>query len=272
MSRRAESLDQATRILEQLVRDFPQVPDYRFDLCQSYAMIDMRPHDLSPEDPSAAELRILKALALSEELTADHPQVAEYLASQAQIHHKLTAVLLRSGRHDEAEQSERKALLCQQKLVERAPDVVPFRIWLSAFRTSLADVLLTTGKLDEAKDQLQNAARTLDDLLGAHPEMWYLHGPLMGANETLAGIFRQAGRDDLASRAATQAEQHRQQFEKHLPPRPPGLRPGFLLPGLDDGRKSHDHQFLPWTLFGLAPDAQPAAILRPPEHPFDGRW
>jgi eukaryotic-like serine/threonine-protein kinase len=267
----AESLDRGTRILEQLVRDFPQVPDYRFDLCQSYAMIGMGPHGLPAKDVPAAETRLRKALTLSEALTAEYPQAAEYLSSQAQIHHRLGAILQQMGHRDQAEQAERAALACQQKLVAQAPDVVSFRIWLSAYRTSLVDMLLQVGKTDEAKDQGQQAIDMLGDLLAAHPEMWYLHGPLMDAYETLAGILRQMGQNEPATAATAQARQHRRLLEEHLPPWPPGHRTSLMLPGMYDVTRPYDSQFSPWIPFAFVPDTQPGTIYRSPGRSVEDR-
>jgi len=41
-------IDKAEQLLKTLVKDFPNVADYRFELADTYAMIDVR--DLPPDD------------------------------------------------------------------------------------------------------------------------------------------------------------------------------------------------------------------------------
>ena len=75
-----ESVDKAIEILGQLVTDFPDVPEYRFDLGKTYARPDSPNRSLS----ITAEKRLRKSLGILEKLVAENPNVPEYAASQVQ--------------------------------------------------------------------------------------------------------------------------------------------------------------------------------------------
>ena len=200
--------DAAIEILEGLVRDYPKVADYRFDLCETYATVEAmdpaRRHILP-----AMEKRLRKALTLSERLVVQHPNVPEYLASQARVYHKLGKVFRKMHRLDDAEKSDRKALEVQTQLARDFPEIVTYQVWEAAFRNSLADLLLLRGDLAEAKSVAEtNIART-SRLLDDHPELWYLHAILMNANRTLAAALRRSGHRGAAFQVEQAAEEHR---------------------------------------------------------------
>ncbi len=222
------AVGKAIEILEGLVQDYPQIADYRLDLCETYAAVET----IEPGPPQRVfpviEERLRKAMALSQQLTAQHPNVPEYLASQARLHHRLGEVLRKMRRLDDAEESDRKALEIQAQLVKSFPEVVTYQVWEAAFRNSLADLLLLRDRLGEARaiadTNIARASRLLDD----HPELRYLHALLMQANRTLAAALRRGGEAEQASKADAQAEMHRSMMgeEARLPStKPTGSRP-----------------------------------------------
>lgn len=216
-------VDRAIEILESLVKQHPEVAQYRFDLSETYAMIEGLGPPGRDDGPRAAEQRLRKAMALSRQLVIEHPGVPEYRSAQAHISHKLAQVLRMTHRLDQAEQADRQAVEVQAALAGEFPQVVTYRVWLAAFRNALADTLLlrASGKqgLDEAKALAQSNIADTTGLLAAQPGMWYLHTLLADANLTLASALRKAGQDDLADQAQREAQKHRRQL------RPPGPRP-----------------------------------------------
>jgi tetratricopeptide (TPR) repeat protein len=241
----AKALAEATEILASLVRDFPQTPDYRYDLSETYAMVDApigprqgppgssgsfegRDPSMTAEALSAAEERLRKALAISEGLVAEYPGVPDYLVSQAHIHHRLGEVFRRMRRLDEAEQSDRRAVTVQASLVANFPELISQKAWLAAFRNSLADTLLVRDKLSEARALSEETISTTSALsrVSRDPEMWYLHALLADSNRTLSAVLRRSGQPDLADKALREAEMHRQALRENPPPdRPPRKGP-----------------------------------------------
>jgi eukaryotic-like serine/threonine-protein kinase len=203
------ALDKATKLLEQLVADFPEVQDYRYDLSETYAAVD--PHHAPPSDRTDAETaeRLRKALRLSEKLGAENPYVPQYMASQAHLHHQLTAVLTRMREWDKAEQSHRRAIDIQTSLVEQFPEVPSYQLWLGQFRNSLGQFLLERTRLREARVLLDGTATMLTGLMARHPEMEYIHGLLDQTYTTLATVLRRDGQQELALDAERRAAEHR---------------------------------------------------------------
>jgi tetratricopeptide (TPR) repeat protein len=215
-----KALERATEILSGLVRDYPQNPDYRFDLCEAWAMADRDPRMTRDVSPGVEE-RLKKAMSISEELVAEYPGVPEYLASQAHIHHKLGELSRRMRRLDDAEQSDRKAVAVQALLVANFPDLSAQKVWLAAFRNSLADTLLIRDKLVEARALSEETIAATGRLLAANPDMDYLHALLMDSCRTLSTALRRSGQTELADKAAREAETHRQALRERPGDRPP---------------------------------------------------
>ena len=217
-----EALNQATEILTKLVEDFPHVPDYRYDLCETYAMLDVRGHLRSPDSSAVAERNFRKALAISEKLVAENPYIPHYLASQAHIYHKLGAILERTRRPQEAEQCYRKCSSVQSSLVSQFPDVPSYKLWLAQFRRTLAGSLLRRDELAEARALLEETTTMLSDLVAGDPSLWYVHGLLTESYSALAVVLRRNGEDPLAAQATRRAEEHRKKMHENMPhDRPP---------------------------------------------------
>ena len=228
-------VDRAIEILESLVKQHPEVPEYRFDLSETYAMVEAIPPARRGPGPrfsalnamayhSLVEQRLEKALELSRQLTAEHPSVPEYRVSRAHICQKLGQLLLRTRRPDRAEQLDRQSVEIQDALVREFPDVVTYRVWLAVFRNTLADALLTrpgnTRNAAEARTLAETNVAEMNALLSAHPDMWYLHKLLADANDTLAASLRAQGEDTKADQAETEARRHREALA------PPDKTPG----------------------------------------------
>lgn len=91
----SEGADRAIEILEELTRDFPAVADYRFELSETYAMIDVR--RLRGDEWREAEARLKTALKFADALAREHPNVPDYAHARAHTNHKLGTVLRRNA-------------------------------------------------------------------------------------------------------------------------------------------------------------------------------
>ena len=192
-------------ILEGLVEEFPHIPDYRHDLCETYARLDVRGPRVTPEVLAAAEELLFKGLAISEELVSLHPNVPSYAASQVRILLKLGDVLGRQGRIEDAEQRILKALAVQSSLVSRFPEASINRVWLVQVKRSLARILDDTHRLEEARAQLEESLEILEALWESEQPREHLRGLLGASCHDLAGILRRLG-DEAGAEMALQRE------------------------------------------------------------------
>lgn len=224
--------DNAVEILSGLVKDYPLTPEYRFDLCETFAAVDSRGQAQNREDLARVETRLKKALELSQELLRQQPNVPEYLASQSHIYHKLGEVTRKLRHPDEAIQNNRKAVEIQTALAREFPQVETYQVWLSAFRNSLADILIARGNSGEARPLLETNIAQTEKLLKANPSLWYLHTVLMDDYRSLASILEANKETEPAARATQAAQEHSRQLRPAVENRPAdmNLPPGATQP------------------------------------------
>ena len=108
-----------------MVKEHPEVAEYRFDLMETYAMSVGGGPPGRGEGAAVAEQRLRKAMELSVRLVAEHAGVPEYRASQAHLNQKLGQALRRMRRVDEADQAERQAQRHRQELRPAAAPRTP---------------------------------------------------------------------------------------------------------------------------------------------------
>jgi tetratricopeptide (TPR) repeat protein len=211
---RTEAID----LLEQLVKQFPHVPEYRFDLSATLALMDVRGPAKDLPRSAVKEADILEALRLSRELVAEHPNVPDYQLAKAQIHHKL-ALVQKQKSPEKAEKNLRQAVELQNSLVQRFPKVAVHQLMNVLFQDALADMLLEQKKWQESRTLLESSIRQLKQLVGQDKSMMYMGGSLADDYAKLARVLHELWKPELAAQADLQAREVRQS----LPKGPPGF-------------------------------------------------
>jgi tetratricopeptide (TPR) repeat protein len=212
--------NKAIEILEALVRDFPQVADYRYALSQTYA--DPPPLDISSflrEDFTAlAEKRFRMALKISEELVAEHPNVPEFVASQAEILLKLEFVLRGAGQREDADGLLRRALDLQSSLARRFPKVLRYQMQTAMLELSLARNLRGRDQLAAAHALLKSSVARLEKTSGTNATEWRIRWILAHHYSELAGLLQEMKEPE----AARAAELRAAELGGGIPMHPPG--------------------------------------------------
>jgi serine/threonine protein kinase len=203
-----ETTDKALKILQKLVDEHPDVPDYRYDLIETYAVEYAQGPFSSPATDSAANKRsremLSKALAISEELVAEHPNIPDYAVSQVFIRLRLASILQDSDR-SQAESHLRKALDLQSALVRRYPKTTSYKFGKALIYESLAGVLEKSGSLSKARTMLQASIDALTELSHTDPKGPPIRGILAHHYMSLADLLRRMGETQAATEAETQA-------------------------------------------------------------------
>lgn len=205
-------IEKAETLLRALVADYPNVADYRFELADTCAMLDVR--NLPPEDFQRAELRLRAALEQSADLVDGHPYAPDYISLHVHILHKLARILRDTppnrgeddrARMDEAGQLYQEAIRRQAALVKRFPEDVAYRFWLASIRASSAQFLLERRQPAEARTALETAVSETEKFFQAHPnasslkpvlQQLYLH-----LAEALAHVDDEAGAQQAHEKA-----------------------------------------------------------------------
>lgn len=201
--------ERGIEILEGLVKAFPGIPDYSYDLSEAYARLHIPEPPILPEMEAVVVERFSKALALLDSLVIKHPDIPDFLASQARLHHKLGAFHRQMDRWQEAEGSFRKAMALQHLLVAQFPESPYYTVWMATFRMALADALMRREQPGEAVSELQGAIADLSLQAKRQPRAASLHERLAAAYGQLELALRLTGQASLADEAARQAKQER---------------------------------------------------------------
>jgi tetratricopeptide (TPR) repeat protein len=204
-----DSLYKATQILESLVKEYPQVADYRYDLSETYAMLGdggPRGPEAPPGDaPQRSPAMLEKALALSERLTAEHPNIPEYAVSSVNIRLRLNTSL-RESDPPRAEANLRKALDVQSALAGRFPESSSYKFWTAVIQESLGRLFQERGRLPEARSALQDCIVSYQEVLRNDPKARHVRGILAKVFMSQASVLRRMGDDQAAEEATRQAQ------------------------------------------------------------------
>lgn len=204
------SADKAIEILRKLATDFPDVPDYRFDLSKTYAEVALPDRQPNAALTAAIEERLRQSLLLSERLMAENPNVPEYAASHVHSLYLLTESLRFSRRPNEAETTLRKALALQSTLAEQFPTVNSYLAWQAILQESLAKMLADRGLATEARTLLDSALATLDQVLKRDPQAaGYVHNLQGRCDRNLAEVLTQLGQPEKAAEVFRRARERR---------------------------------------------------------------
>ncbi len=200
-----DTANRALEIMQTLAEEFPDVADYRYDLSETYAMQAFSPAAADRTVQRTREL-LEKAIVISEELVAEHPNVPDYAASLVHIHVGLSDAL-RENDAAGAEASLRKALDLQAALVRRFPHISAYKFWLAVIHRSRAGFLQQRKQLSEARSALQESIALLKGAMRDDPKALHTRDVLAQDYMNLAALLRRMGDEPAAAEADRQARE-----------------------------------------------------------------
>jgi tetratricopeptide (TPR) repeat protein len=162
----------AIRILDELIRECPDAPDYRFLLALCH-----RPSGLAPpaaRSPGIAQGRE-RAIQILKQLKAEYPGVADYryelTATYAWIHVGLFPWQGRSVVPSEAEGSLLSALEESQWLVTHNPTIPHYACAQPLILAKLGTLCWRTGRLAQAEDYFRQALEAQGAVVAGFPDL-----------------------------------------------------------------------------------------------------
>jgi serine/threonine protein kinase/tetratricopeptide (TPR) repeat protein len=213
----------AIDLLEQLAKQFPHVPEYRFDLSQTLALMDVRGPPMFFLKSAVTDKNLQEALKLLRDLVAEHPNVPDYQLCKAQIHHRLADLQRQQkGQLPAAEKNLRQAVELQNTLAQRFPKVWFHQFMNVLFRDTLVDVLMDQKKWEDSRPLLDTSIKQMKKLLGQDKSMMFLNFALANNYTKLARTLRELHEPELAAQADQQAREIRLSL-----PKGPGGGKGF---------------------------------------------
>lgn len=164
-------LNRACKLLEGLVDEYPDLPEYRLALAEAYAHSEDRPEWMRQEELEIAEANLAMAAEHARQLVEEHPTVPAYSNSLVHILSRLASTQERHAQEfygsehrtlmSEAERNLRSALELQESLIRREPNVATFHLWSARFRNSIGRMLRQQNRLDEARQICEYAIERL---------------------------------------------------------------------------------------------------------------
>jgi tetratricopeptide (TPR) repeat protein len=180
VTRRRSDLDalygKAVPLQERLVREYPHVAEYRFDLAFSYNHWGNHYRDLS-YTPKAKEVRrkaedcYRKAIALRQGLVDEYPGIPDYRRDLAITCLNQAFLHRRFGEWTKAETYYQQALPLLERLAREHPDVPGYRMALGRNYMSRASALTSMRRYAEAEESVQKAIGLQKQLVHGHAEM-----------------------------------------------------------------------------------------------------
>lgn len=196
------------QILENLVREYPHVADYRQAVVKTYERIELR--NATPRDiEETIAKRLQNAIQHASRLVSDYPTIPEYKISLIHAHNKLAHAMdiLTDGspdsnkvrlRHDTGERSLRTAIRLQRELANQFPEVPEHQTWLARFEIMLANILERKGSEAEAIPLMEDAIKILETGQKTQSESADIYETLLNATEKLSELYQYSG-DELNS-------------------------------------------------------------------------
>ena len=191
----------AIEILEGLVADSPNNPEYQFELGDTFRSIEWQAHK-SHRRPvrnaaqlQRSEVRLRRALEVTKNLEILHPNIVEYYVMKKRVHMMLATVLTDQDRLSEAAGQYVRAIDHQKRVISQSGNAHRHKIWLHDAELSYARLLQQQGKTDQARKLLHSLAIAVKKL-AEHPETKSDDRLLAKTYLTWAGVERCLGNRD----------------------------------------------------------------------------
>jgi tetratricopeptide (TPR) repeat protein len=192
------------QLLEKLVAEFPDVPDYRACLALGVRRIAGSLRHLGrSQDAEKAER---ESLAMWEKLLAEFPGFPAYRKQLAETHVQIGDLLKETGRPQEAEKALRQAVEIQEKLAAEFPgNEADSRTDLCESLGLLAGLLKDTGRRQKAENAYRQAVELSEKLVRDIPSVAWHRQMLSGHYRELASWLKGVGRHQVAEAVSRQA-------------------------------------------------------------------
>jgi tetratricopeptide (TPR) repeat protein len=197
------SLREAIALQQKLVRDFPNISQYKNDLARSqFNVADLQAR---AEQFALAATAYQEAVNLWKELTAIHPAVQDFRINLAEAYSSLASTLASLKQFEPAEVAAQGAIKIKEELARKHPDIPTYQNDLARGHLALGDVQRAAGQANRAGSAYQEALRILDKLTQDRPGVPQYQGDRARAWNNLGLAYADDKQTDEAEKAFQQA-------------------------------------------------------------------
>ena len=161
-------ISRAIALLEELGREFPRQPAYRYSLCKTLLWPNLTKYSGEADFQSAAE-RAERALAIAEKLAQERPDEWIYPAVQVEAHLLMEQVRTRLGLFDQAQSNRTRAIDVGDQLVKKYPSCLSFRYWVGVVHQIDGISLENRGEAESALKSYSNAMKHFTKVIQREP-------------------------------------------------------------------------------------------------------
>lgn len=159
-----EAAAKARETFLQLVDEFPDVTDYRFALCLTWAASDPGRTNRSPAEFETLSTQFQQAVHHSAELVRRHPNEPAYHLLHGQLTVKLANVLSRARHPTESREAFESAMRIHNNLATSFPDSLPCLIAQAHSKVEFARQLSRFGETERARSLIEESIQLLEQL------------------------------------------------------------------------------------------------------------
>ena len=217
---------EAVSIIEALAKQFPQVPDYQCELCETLAATSLKSSGFAGgafhfggRSKQMAQLR--QAVELAKSLAREYPEIPRYRGTLARCQKDLAWLLQLTHRPRMAEPLIAEAVTRYERLWEDFPEVGAYRFFLAGALHFHGNVLRDVDRLADSRQALERAVELQQAYVAAKPDRVFGKSMLAHQNDSLARTLKLLGDEDEADKATRRAKEIREtlkgQFKRQHP-------------------------------------------------------
>jgi tetratricopeptide (TPR) repeat protein len=217
-----KALDQARKLFQELTKEFPGTPDYRWNWALGASRLGLL--FLASSQPAKAEKAIGKALGLQRQFVKDYPKVPGYRSELANTLNGWGDGLRQLRRFQEAERVFNEALRLRNKLAEEFPDSPFYRYDVSVCHYNLGLMYSNANRPVDAAQAYRKARQIREKLIKDAPDVPEFHWALANTVNN-QGMLRLESKDLVGARALFEkALRHARDARKPEPNHPRYVR------------------------------------------------
>ncbi len=204
---------ESIRIMRQLVKRFPTIPQYQFEL--GYSLCGNNFAEI--RDATAYFNRISEAIEIAAALVESKPNVPKYMQLAVLANEKHAAYYRSNNQSAKASKHTEAAIRLQSSLLKRFPQLVAqHRVFLFALRLESTNLMVEQMEYNRARMELVEITNSVEELV-LNPKLendWHALRVLTAAFDSLARVSDRMQRPANANDARIKADQYRKRLYK----------------------------------------------------------
>ncbi len=193
-------------MIEKLVQDYPNVPDYQCELSEMLTVTSYRSRgSRSGKEPVT---QIQRGIDVARQVSQSHPSIPRYRAALAHALKEMARLIQRTQPSD-AEQYYTESVQIHRELARDFAGIPAYHTLLAMALREHARYVRDSGRANEALALVQQGVAEQETYVGLRPDNHFGKNMLVRLYEELATTLSALGEEDDAEKAAEKARQLR---------------------------------------------------------------